>query len=96
MVVVIDSTNPKGFARAKDMLEKTKTEGLPSVIAANKANLKGALKLNEIRKKMKLPKDIPIIPVIAENLKQVKKNKWCKLKEKDIQITLSKLFKKVV
>ncbi len=96
VVVVVDSTDPKGFARAKDMLEKTKTEGLPSVVAANKANLKGALKPAEIRKKMKIPKEIPIIPIVAEDLKQVKKGKPCKLKQKDIDTILLKLFEMVV
>lgn len=96
VVVVVDSTNPKGFARAKDMLELTKTEGLPSVIAANKANLKGALKPDAIRKRMKIPKEIPIVPVVADDLKQVKKNQPCKLKQKDIQEILSKLFEMVV
>jgi len=96
VVVVIDSTDPKGFARAKDMLEKTKTEGLPSIIAANKSNLKGALKPAEIRKKMKIPEEIPIIPVIADDLKQVKENHPCKLKQKDIDAILSKLFEMVV
>ena len=96
VIVVVDSTDPKGFARAKDMLEKTKTEGLPSVIAANKANLKRALTPVEIRKKMKILKDIPIIPVVADNLKQVKENQPCKLRQKDIDAILSKLFEMVV
>lgn len=96
VVVVIDSTNPKGFARAKDMLEMTKTQGLPSVIAANKANLKGALKPSEIRKKMKLPKEIPIVSVVADDLKQVKENQPCKLRQKDVEAILSKLFERVV
>ncbi len=96
VIVVIDSTNPKGFARAKQMLEITKTQGLPSVIAANKTDLKGALKLSEIRKKMKIPKEIPIVPVIAEDLKQVKEDHPCKLRQKDIESILSKLFEMVI
>jgi small GTP-binding protein len=96
VVVVVDSTNPKGFIRAKEMLELTKTSGLPSVIAANKADMKGALKPNEIRKKMNLPDDIPIIPVVADNLKKVKENEPCKLRQKDIESILSKLFEMVV
>ncbi len=96
IVVVVDSTDSKGFARAKNMLELTKTEGLPSVIAANKADLKGALNPAEIRKKMNLPEEIPIIPVIADDLKQVKENQPCKLRQKDIEKILSKLFEMVV
>jgi len=96
VVVVVDSTDPKGFARAKHMLELTKTKGLPSIVVANKSNLKHALKLKEIRKKMKLPKKIPIVPVVADNLKKVKKGKPCKLKQEDIDKALSKLFDMVV
>ena len=50
VIVVIDSTAPETFERAKEMIEKTKTEGLPSIIVANKANLDGALKTEQIRK----------------------------------------------
>jgi len=96
VVIVVDSTNPAGFARAKEMIEKTKTEGLPSVIAANKSNLKGALKPDEIRKKMKLPDEIPIVPVVADNLKKVKEGEPCKLRQKDVESILSKLFEIVV
>lgn len=100
VIIIIDSTNPKGFVRAKDMLEKSKTEGLPSIVVANKANLKGALKPKQIRKKMKLPKEVPIVPVIAADLKAIreglKKKQPCKLKEEDIHNVLSKLFEIVV
>lgn len=96
VVVVIDSTEPKSFPRAKDMLELTKTTGLPAVLAANKADLKGALKPEQIRKKMKLPKEIPIIPVTAQDINSVKKGKPCQLKKQDIQKVLEKLFEMVV
>jgi len=96
VVVVVDSTDPKGFARAKEMLELTKTEGLPSVVAANKSDLKGALTPDEIRKRMKLPNDIQIVPIVADDLKQVKDGEPCKLRQKDIESVLSKLFEMVV
>ncbi|MCH8331048.1 MAG: GTP-binding protein, partial [Bacteroidetes bacterium] len=66
VIIVIDATNPKSFPRAKEMLHLTHAENLPAVLAANKADLKGALKPGEIREKMKLPKEIPIVPVVAE------------------------------
>lgn len=96
VIVVVDSTNPKGFARAKEMVSLTKTEGLPVVVVANKANLAGALKPEEIRKKMNLPKEIPIIPVTAENLKSVKKGKPCKLKQEEVNAVLEALFEVVI
>jgi len=64
VIVVVDSTNPESFPRAKDMLEKTTKFGLPYVIAANKQDLPNALSPDEIREIMKLP-DVPIIPMSA-------------------------------
>ncbi len=96
VIVIVDATDPKSFARAKDMVEKTKTTGLPSIIVANKANLQGALSIKEIEKKMKLPREIAVIPVVAADLKKVSKGKPCKLKQKDVNKVLGKLFEEVV
>jgi len=96
VIVVIDSTNPESFVRAKEMINLTKTEGLPLVVVANKANLPGALTPEEIRAKMKLSEDIPIVPVVAENLDNVEAGKPCKLKESEIHLVLDKLLEVVV
>ncbi len=71
VILVIDSTKPETFERAKEMMEKAKLYGLPLVIAANKQDLPGALPPEEIRKRMKLPEDVPIIPCIATQGKGV-------------------------
>jgi hypothetical protein len=96
VIVVVDSTDPKGFVRAKEMLEKTKTEGLPSVVVANKADFKGALKPEQIRKKLNFSDNIPIIPVVAEDLKNVKEGEPCKLRKEDVDKVLKTLFEEVV
>jgi hypothetical protein len=100
VIVLLDSTAPETFERAKEMLEKTKTKGLPSVIVANKANLHGALKPEQIRKKMKLAKDIPIIPVIAESIKAIREGKnkrdICRLKKDDVNKVLDALFREII
>jgi len=100
VIVVVDSTAPETFPRALEMIEKTKTAGLPSIIVANKANLKRALKPEQIRKKMKIGKEIPIIPVIAENLREIrnglKKKKICRLKKENVSRVLDSLFREVV
>ncbi|MDY6964924.1 MAG: ATPase domain-containing protein [Halobacteriota archaeon] len=69
--LLIDSTKPTETARAKQMLEITKTFGLPSVIVANKQDMEDALSIDEIRENMKLPEDIPIVPVVAKEKKGV-------------------------
>jgi len=65
--LVVDSTNPTDFVRAKQMLEITKTYGLPYVIIANKQDLPGALSPQEIRKQFNLPEDVSIIPAVAKD-----------------------------
>ncbi len=65
VILVVDSTKPETFPRAKQMLESVSHFGLPYVVAANKQDLPNALKPEEIRKKMFLPEDVPVIPVSA-------------------------------
>ncbi len=69
--LIVDSTNTSDFIRAKQMLEITKSYGLPYVIIANKQDLPGALAPEEIRKQFNLPKDVPIVPVVAKDKKNV-------------------------
>ncbi len=71
VILVVDSTKPETFPRAKQMLEKTTKFGLPYVIAANKQDQPNALKPDEIRKLMNLPEDVPIIPTVATEGKGV-------------------------
>jgi len=69
--LVVDSTNPSDFVRAKHMLDITKSYGLPYVIIANKQDLPGALKPEEIREHFHLPKDVPVVAVVAKDKKGV-------------------------
>ncbi|MCX9013517.1 MAG: GTP-binding protein [Candidatus Methanoperedens sp.] len=65
--LVVDSTNPEDFVRAKQMLKITKSYGLPFIILANKQDLPGALKPEEIKKLFNLPDDVQVLPVTASN-----------------------------
>lgn len=100
VIVVIDSTAPETFKRAEEMIEKTKTEGLPSIVVANKANMHGALKPEQIRKKMKLEKEILIIPVIAASIKAIRegrnKKEICQLKKEDVSKVLDTLLMEII
>lgn len=69
--LIVDSTNPTDFVRAKQMLEITKSYGLPYVLIANKQDLPGALAPEEIRKQFSLPHDVPIVPVVAKDKKGI-------------------------
>ncbi|MEA1869398.1 MAG: ATPase domain-containing protein [Euryarchaeota archaeon] len=63
--IVIDSTKPETFVRAKDMIRMCRTEAIPKVIIANKQDLPNALSPDEIKKKMALWEGVPIVPVSA-------------------------------
>ncbi len=66
--ILVDSTAPQTFARAKEMVNKTQSEAIPKIIVANKQDLPGALPPKKIRETMKVNKSIPIIPtVVKEN-----------------------------
>jgi small GTP-binding protein len=67
--LVVDSTDPRGFPRAKAMLEMTLGRGLPFIIIANKKDLPGALSTEEIRERMKIGDEIKIVPVVAAQKK---------------------------
>ncbi len=96
VIAVVDSTSVQSMLRVKEMLEKSKSIGLPVVIAANKANLDGALNSEQIREKMSLPVSIPVVPVTAEDLSKVRVNEPTKLKEDDIHRVLDVLFRKII
>lgn len=65
--LVMDSTNPADFVRAKHMLEITKSYGLPYVVVANKQDMPGALTPEEIREQFNLPDDVPVVPAVAKD-----------------------------
>ena len=66
--ILVDSSAPQTFGRAKEMINKTQSEAIPKIIVANKQDLPGAMSPEKIREAMKLDKDIPIIPTfVSEN-----------------------------
>jgi small GTP-binding protein len=66
--ILVDSSTPQTFGRAKEMINKTQAEAIPKIIVANKQDMPGALSPEKIRKAMKLDKNIPIIPtIVSEN-----------------------------
>jgi small GTP-binding protein len=82
--VVIDSTDPKTFPRAKEMVQKCYVESVPKVIVANKQNLDGALKPEEIRERLTLGMDVPVIPVRAALDAKFSVEEFCMLNREDV------------
>jgi small GTP-binding protein len=69
--ILVDSSAPQTFGRAKEMINKTQAEAIPKIIVANKQDLPDALPPEKIREKMKLDKSIPIISTIVNENKGV-------------------------
>lgn len=55
IILVVDSTRPETFDRAKEMLAQIKGYEIPFVIFANKQDLRNAIKPRDIEKKLGLP-----------------------------------------
>ncbi|MGC8682084.1 MAG: GTP-binding protein [Candidatus Acidifodinimicrobium sp.] len=92
VILVVDATDEKGFPRAIEMLRKTETYGLPIVVVANKYDLKGALKVDEIKERLHLGESVPIVPTVAEDLSKIDPNEPTKLKDEGVKQALSILF----
>ncbi len=82
IVVVVDSADP-GFDAASEILRIVKLEGVPYIIAANKQDARGATDPREIRRKLDLPDDVPVLGTCANN-------------DRDVQRALEKLIGMVV
>jgi uncharacterized protein len=94
VIVVVSAVDAEGFARALDMVKKAKVYGLPVVFAANKANLRGALSAQQVKKRLGVADEV--IAVTAEDLTKVQPGIPCKLKKDDIMKVLDVLFAKLV
>ncbi|MBU2560331.1 GTP-binding protein, partial [archaeon] len=71
LFLVVDSTKPEELHRAKTMLEVTLAHGLPFIVLANKQDLPDALSPEEIRERMKIGKEVKILPTVATQEKGV-------------------------
>ncbi len=63
--LVLDSTRSEDFARGRQMLEITRSFGLPVVIIANKQDCDGVLTPEDIRGQLDMPENIPVMSVVA-------------------------------
>lgn len=66
VILLVDSTRPETFGRARDMLKKVWRAGLPAVVLANKQDLRGALDAGEVAKQLATPDNIPVVPCSLE------------------------------
>ena len=72
-VVVVDSTQPDSFADARELIEIfTEAHNAPYVVAANKQDVAAALPPEKIRKALKLPASVLVMPCVASRKTSVK------------------------
>jgi len=95
VVVIVSSIDPQGFTRAIEMMKAAEVYGLPTVVAANKSDLRGATKPEQIKALMRL-KDVEVIPVRAQDLTKVQPGLPCQLKMDDIKKVLESILSKVM
>ncbi|MEM4389635.1 MAG: ATPase domain-containing protein [Candidatus Micrarchaeia archaeon] len=65
LILVVDSTDPASFPRAKEMAAHIMRYAIPYAVAANKQDLPGALSTEEIRARMGLGPEVPVLPTVA-------------------------------
>lgn len=92
-LITVDVTSTDSFNRAKQLISHSSMAGIPFAVCANKCNWKGAHSPAKIRLELNIPKEVPIIPIKAQNKKAT--HKPCKLKQKDVQKVLDALFKQL-
>lgn len=71
VLLVVDSTRPEDFARARQMLDLVGPR-IPYVVLANKSDLPGAMRPDEISQRMEVSDDVPVIPTVATDGKGVR------------------------
>lgn len=61
VIVLVDATRPSSFGRAKDLLEKTRAQGLPVIVAANKQDLAHAMPPDAVQAELDLDDGIDVM-----------------------------------
>jgi signal recognition particle receptor subunit beta len=65
VVLVVNASDPRTFDRAKTMLVRTKARTMPLIVAANYSDGEEALPPDEVRHRLELPDDVPVVPTVA-------------------------------
>jgi signal recognition particle receptor subunit beta len=65
-ILLVDSCDREGFLVAKQLIRIFRRKGsVPYLVVANKQDMKGALSVEEISKRLGLDGDIPVTPCVA-------------------------------
>lgn len=67
VIVLVDATKPDTLERAKELLEKTVTAGIPVIVGANKQDAPGALSADEVRKRLDPPPHVKVLGCVGRD-----------------------------
>lgn len=67
VVVVVDSTDPASFPRAREMLESVWKQGLPATLVANKQDQPGALPPAEVARRVGVAGEVQVVGCVARD-----------------------------
>jgi hypothetical protein len=67
VIILVDSTKPDTFTRARAMLEMTWKDGLPAVIGANKQDQPNAMSPEEVAELMAPPDGVPVLGCVGKD-----------------------------
>jgi small GTP-binding protein len=65
LILVVDSTRPDTFGRAREMLEQTWRQGIPAVVAANKQDAVEAMTPSEVLAALKPPPGVGVVGCVG-------------------------------
>jgi small GTP-binding protein len=72
-VILVDSTDKKSFAQAKRLITFfSENHQVPFVVAANKQDLKGALRPSQVRKSLGLGTNVPVLSCVSVDSDSIK------------------------
>lgn len=72
-VILVDSTDKKSFAQAKRLIGLFAGDHeVPFVVAANKQDLKGALRPSEVRRSLGVGADVPVLGCVSVEPESIK------------------------
>jgi small GTP-binding protein len=71
-IFLVDSTQPDSLGQAQRLIDLfTRISPVPFVVAANKQDLRGAMRPHQIRAALNLPPDILVLPCVATDRESV-------------------------
>lgn len=72
VILVVDSTRPDTFERAREMMQITGREGIPIIVAANKQDVEGALPPPEVAKRLQVPSHVRVVGTVGNDKESVR------------------------